>query len=377
MADHAMDWQARCPFWPQEVANRYREAGIWRYETFFDLLARQAGRLGRRIALIDGERQIRYDRLHRDALALAGGLSALGLVRGDRVVVQFPNCAEFVTLFFALCRLGVVPVLALPGHRDLELGQFADFTGARAILTAQEPEGYDMVALARRVQDKVPSVRHVVVLGDGRDATPFDSLFRPDLPLLAGPNAEDVACFQISGGTTGVPKLIPRRHMEYLYNIRMAVAASGLDGDTRYLCVLPMMHNFPMACPGFLGTLQAGGTVVVAPEPEAGICFDLIAPPSRHGDRTGAAAGAAVAGCAGRAGGGSVRAAAAAGGRCHAEPVQRPAHPARAGLPAAAGLRHGRGAGLLYRADRQRRAHREHPGPADVALGRAAHHPSR
>ncbi|MDK8873354.1 AMP-binding protein [Paracoccus sp. SSJ] len=277
MADHALDWQARCPFWPRDVADRYREAGIWRYETFFDLLARQAGRLGRRIALIDDARQIGYDRLHRDALALAGGLSALGLVRGDRVVVQFPNCGEFVTLFFALCRLGVVPVLALPGHRDLELGQFADFTGARAILTAQEPGGYDMVALARRVQDKVPSVRHVVVLGDGRDATPFDSLFRPDLPLPAGPNAEDVACFQISGGTTGVPKLIPRRHMEYLYNIRMAVAASGLDGDTRYLCVLPMMHNFPMACPGFLGTLQAGGTVVVAPEPEAGICFDLIA----------------------------------------------------------------------------------------------------
>ncbi|WP_346428959.1 AMP-binding protein [Paracoccus sp. pheM1] len=277
MADHALDWQARCPFWPQDVANRYRQAGIWRYETFFDLLARQAGRLGGRTALIDGARHIGYDRLHRDALALAGGLAALGLVRGDRVVVQFPNRAEFVTLFFALCRLGVVPVLALPGHRDLEIGQFADFTGARAVLTVQEPDGHDMVGLARRVQARCPSVRYVVVLGDSRGATPFDSLFRADVPLPAGLNCEDVACFQISGGTTGVPKLIPRRHMEYLYDIRMAVAAGGLDGDTRYLCVLPMMHNFPMACPGFLGTLMAGGTVVVAPEPEAGICFDLIA----------------------------------------------------------------------------------------------------
>lgn len=277
MADHALDWQARCPFWPQDVANRYREAGIWRYETFFDLLARQPGRLGGRTALIDGARHIGYDRLHRDALALAGGLAALGLVRGHRVVVQFPNRAEFVTLFFALCRLGVVLVLALPGHRDLEIGQFADFTGARAVLTVQEPDGHDMVGLARRVQARCPSVRHVVVLGDSRGATPFDSLLRADVPLPAGPNCEDVACFQISGGTTGVPKLIPRRHMEYLYNIRMAVAAGGLDGDARYLCVLPMMHNFPMACPGFLGTLMAGGTVVVAPEPEAGICFDLIA----------------------------------------------------------------------------------------------------
>jgi len=74
VADHALDWQARCPFWPRDVAARYREAGIWGYETFFDLLARQAGRLGRRIALIDDARQIGYDRLHRDALALAGGL---------------------------------------------------------------------------------------------------------------------------------------------------------------------------------------------------------------------------------------------------------------------------------------------------------------
>ncbi len=277
MDSQISNWQDRCPFWPADIAERYQTLGVWRYETFFDLLSTQCEKSGSKIAVIDGARQITFGQLQSDVLALAGGLTALGLVRGDRVVVQFPNCAEFVTLFFALCRLGIVPVLALPGHRALEIGQFAKFAEARAIFTAQGPAGYDMVGLARAVQRETPSVEHVVVVGESRGATPFDDLLSPMERLPAGPGYHDVACFQISGGTTGVPKLIPRRHMEYIYNIQMAVAASGFDQDTRYLCVLPMMHNFPMACPGFLGALHAGGTVILSPETEPGYCFDLVA----------------------------------------------------------------------------------------------------
>ncbi|RNF35942.1 (2,3-dihydroxybenzoyl)adenylate synthase [Paracoccus methylarcula] len=273
MSQTPPDWQSLCPFWPAATAQGYRAAGIWQAETFFDVLDGLVAAHGDRLAVIDGARRLGYAELRNRALALAHGLRVLGLRRGDRVIVQLPNCAEFVELCFALFRLGVVPVLALPAHRDLEIGQFAAFSEAKACFIPATVEGFDMVAMARRVQKATASMRHVIVLGEG-----FEALYQPDGPAdWEGPVAEDVACFQISGGTTGIPKLIPRRHMEYIYNVRCAAKVSGFTQATRYLCALPMSHNFPMACPGFLGALMSGGCVVIAPNPSPDTCFALIA----------------------------------------------------------------------------------------------------
>ena len=95
---------------------------------------------------------------------------------------------------------------------------------------------------------------------------------------LALPSVSDrsLACFQLSGGTTGVPKLIARHHYDYLYNVRASMEASGFDGNTVYLTVLPMAHNFPLACPGLMGALFAGGTVVITRDQSAAECFRLI-----------------------------------------------------------------------------------------------------
>ncbi|MCG7521795.1 (2,3-dihydroxybenzoyl)adenylate synthase [Ruegeria sp. Ofav3-42] len=282
MTVSAPDWQSLCPFWPDDVAQRYRAEGVWQDETFFGLLTAGKAQFGAKKALIDGDSTYRYDDLHDGALKLACGLYDLGLRRGDRVVLQLPNSIAFVELMFALFRLGVVPVLALPAHRDREIGQFADFVQARACIVPEHAGGNDMVAMAERVKAITPSVEHIIVLGDARDhVSLYDLRNRDGNPVAESgpwpmPDAEDVACFQISGGTTGVPKLIPRRHMEYLHNIRCATKASGMDQSSRYLCVLPIAHNFPLACPGVLGTLSVGGTAVMAPDPGAETCFALI-----------------------------------------------------------------------------------------------------
>jgi 2,3-dihydroxybenzoate-AMP ligase len=85
-----------------------------------------------------------------------------------------------------------------------------------------------------------------------------------------------VALFLLSGGTTGLPKLIPRTHDDYVYNLRASAEVTGLDEDTVYLAALPVSHNFALACPGILGTLHAGGTVVMAPSPSPADAFALI-----------------------------------------------------------------------------------------------------
>ncbi|MBP2231642.1 2,3-dihydroxybenzoate-AMP ligase [Azospirillum agricola] len=268
---------ADCPGWPEAYRARYRAAGYWGDETFAGMLAGAAARHGARTALIEGDTRVSYADLARRVEVLAGGFAALGLGRGDRAVVQLPNSVAFVETVLALTRLGTVPVLALPSHRRLEIGRFCAFAGARLFVTTDRLNGFDHRALARELRAEAPGLTHVVIDGAAEEFTPLDSL-----RAAAGPFPEDaarpgdVAVFQISGGTTGVPKLIPRRHDEYLYNIATAARASGMDAGTVYLCALPIAHNFPFACPGVMGTLLSGGTAVLAPDPGPETGFALI-----------------------------------------------------------------------------------------------------
>ncbi len=65
--------------------------------------------------------------------------------------------------------------------------------------------------------------------------------------------------FQLSGGTTGIPKLIPRTHNDYAYNSKIAAEVCDVDGDGVLLLVLPIAHNLPLACPGIQGFIFNGG----------------------------------------------------------------------------------------------------------------------
>src|SRR5207344_200200 len=75
----------------------------------------------------------------------------------------------------------------------------------------------------------------------------------------------DPCIFQLSGGTTGVPKLIPRTHNDYAYNSKTAAPVCGVSGDSVLLLALPIAHNLPLACPGIQGYFFNGGKVVLSP----------------------------------------------------------------------------------------------------------------
>ncbi|TES74924.1 2,3-dihydroxybenzoate-AMP ligase [Burkholderia cepacia] len=268
---------ADAPDWPDDFAHRYRDAGYWQDTTFFEALDAQAQRAPDALAVVDGTCRLSYRDLLARIRQLAGGLARLGLVRGDAVVVHLPNGARFIETCFALFQLGVRPVLALPAHRHYEIGAFCRFAGARAYLCAAQLGEFDCRPLAAALQADCPTLEHVVMDGDDHAFTPFDALY--DAPPLreCAARADDIACFQLSGGTTGTPKLIPRRHREYLYNVRACSVASGFDAGTVYLAALPMAHNFTLCCPGTIGALLAGGRVVATGRPEPEQSFALIA----------------------------------------------------------------------------------------------------
>ncbi|MFI1993508.1 (2,3-dihydroxybenzoyl)adenylate synthase [Actinoplanes sp. NPDC020271] len=235
--------------WPDDFAERYRKLGYWTGQTLFELLSDSD-----RIA-VGG---LSYRQLRDRSLRLAAGLHRRGVRRGDRVVVQLPNVTEYFEVIFALFRLGALPVFALPAHRSSEIGYFCAHTSAVAFVT----EHADLASAAGDAR--------VILIGElaAVDGDPSG--------LPPGPESSDVAFLQLSGGSTGLPKLIPRTHDDYLYSVRESAGICGLTPDSVYLAVLPVAHNFTMSSPGVLGVFHAGGRVVLAPRPDPATVFPLI-----------------------------------------------------------------------------------------------------
>ena len=195
-----------------------------------------------------------------------------------RIVVQLPNCWPFVVLTLACLRAGIVPVMALPAHRQHELAYLCEHSEARALAVPDVLRGFDHQQMAEELLAASPVLDHILVAGQHvrhQDLTALcsesDSETASDPPDPAG-----VAVFLLSGGTTGLPKLIARTHNDYSYNARASARLCRLDQGTVYLVSLPASHNFPLACPGILGTLLSGGQVVMLGSPDPASAFAAI-----------------------------------------------------------------------------------------------------
>jgi len=262
--------------WPAEFAERYRRAGYWRGETLPGFLADRAAAHPAQMAIVDADRRWTYRDLDDRATRLARGFLRLGLRPGDRVVVQLPNIAEFFSVVFGLFRARLIPVFALPAHRHVEIEHFATASEASAYVIPAVVGGFDYRELAAQVRARVPAVRHVVVAGDPGPFAALDDLAGVDDEALPLPDPSSVAFLQLSGGSTGLSKLIPRTHDDYIYSFRASNDICGISGRSIYLAALPVAHNFTMSSPGTFGLLYAGGTVVLAPMPSPDVAFKLI-----------------------------------------------------------------------------------------------------
>jgi len=254
--------------YPAEAVARYREAGYWTDDTLDDLLRDAAADAPGSVAVVDATRRVTYAELDAWTTRVACGLRAQGLRRGDRVVVQVPNQAELLVVLFALFRLGALPVLALPAHRRAEIQAFCEIAEAVAIVTCRTHAGFDHAALAASVAAEAPGVR--VILADALPTAEGEIGRRVSHP-------SDVAFLQLSGGSTGRPKLIPRTHADYLYSVRESATICRLTSRSVLLAALPAVHNFPMSSPGFLGVMHARGTLVLAPDPSPSTVFRMVA----------------------------------------------------------------------------------------------------
>ena len=271
------------PF-PPDFAARYRAKGYWQDKALRDEFEAVFKKFGPRTCIIDRDRHITYAELDALSTNLALNLLALGFKPLDRVVLTLPNVAEFVILYFALQKIGCIPIAALATHRFNEVSQFVRIAQAVACVYPERQSDFEFAPMVRRVRQESACCKFALTLGKpGPDEISLVDLIERKAKRPASELSKikidptDPCIFQLSGGTTGVPKLIPRTHNDYAYNSKTAAKVCGVTGDSVLLLMLPIAHNLPLACPGIQGFMFNGGKIVLSQSTRPEEVFPLVA----------------------------------------------------------------------------------------------------
>ncbi|MGW7531627.1 (2,3-dihydroxybenzoyl)adenylate synthase [Amycolatopsis sp. NPDC054798] len=275
------------PVLDRRRAEEYLRAGLWTAERIADTLRAARLRAPDRLAAVADGRRLSHGELHTAVTTAGQRLRGLGVRPGDRVAVRLPNSMEFLVLMLALLDIGAPPVAVLPGFGDYELEHVVRAARPVAIAVATGGGRTASAGPARRLRAEHECLQHILALGDDTSGeidlaalcdpdAPWGGPAEPETDSLAAGTMDDAAVFLLSGGTTGPPKMIPRGNAGYAYMIRTACEIAGVSKNSVYLAVLPAAHGFILNCPGVLGTLAKGGTVVLGQPTDPRKAFDLI-----------------------------------------------------------------------------------------------------
>lgn len=251
----------RLPPYPAEAVRRYRDAGLWDQFTLAEQFHAAAVIHARRTAVVTTEGRLSFGQLDQRTDQLATGLHEAGLHPGDPVLFQVTNRLHTIVAWYGALKAGLIPVATLTLHRRHEISQIAARTGAVAHLVEVNPDDkFDLVAMADAHRRDSPVMRHVLTIGTpearpgylrlealGAGADPAGARQRVQ-EIQDQLDPDDIAVFQLSGGTTGDPKVIPRRHAEYWYNAVAYAQRFGWDATSRVGHLIPIIHNAGIVC---------------------------------------------------------------------------------------------------------------------------------
>ena len=265
---------------PPQLLSEYRRRGWWSETRIPDLFDASARANPARLAVADapnrttltGAPALRLNYLQLEQLATAYMLRFidLGLVRDDILITQLPNIAEYVAVYLAALKLGMIVSPVPMQYRQHELELILSLTRAKALLTlTQFKENHpaqDAQAVTRRHGTQLLVLGNQAGSGmqalDGAEPTPAQRQILQQHLQHHKPSSDDIATICWTSGTEGKPKGVPRSHNHW-----MAISLAHLDGaGIRPADVL--LNPFPlvnMAALGgcFMSWLHTGGTLLL------------------------------------------------------------------------------------------------------------------
>lgn len=202
---------------------------------------------------------ISYGFLCHLAGKFSGGLTRLGVQRGERIAVFLPNMLDYPIVTYGALRIGAVPVLLSSNLKSEELGRYIERSGAKVLVTCGELFNEAVKALGAMNLEKI------VVIGDfppTRDLKNFGEMLQSDIPPKCELQPNDPAFILFTSGTTNESKGAILSHGNIISNINSVNHYTGMRSDDKMMCFLPLFHcfgqNFVMNA-----TFNATGTLVL------------------------------------------------------------------------------------------------------------------
>ena len=262
-----------------ELAERWREAGQWGSETFFDVLARRTALHPDREVFVDGQQRITYAGLKDKVERCAAFLRRVGIRRGDVVTIQLPNRIAFPVVFFSLELIGAIANKVNPDFRVRELDYILRFSGSRALICPATFKGFDYVAMARQLRVAIPELAHVIVAGSGADGElNLEQGIADSQPLAPADrvrmSADQVYRMAFTSGTTGNPKCVLHSFNTTLPAVRQINTDMGVTDREVQLVFLPVCLNWGYLC--LLQAVLSGSRAVLLERFSAPTALELI-----------------------------------------------------------------------------------------------------
>jgi non-ribosomal peptide synthetase component E (peptide arylation enzyme) len=255
-----------------EELHRYLQVGDWLDTTAGQQLRTASLHAPNKVAVRGHDGDLTFSDLDELSESLAASLIEAGLRPGDRVIFQIGVVKELFTILFACFKAGIIPVCALPQHRDIEIAHFAEQTHARALFVQGDVHpSFDQVGFARRMAAKIPTIDYIgITRGDvSANELALDQMMQRFVLTEAKarthdllPSCADVVVLQLSGGSSGLPKVIPRMHGEYLAQSLAVANRYELNETDICLWTLPLIHNAGMLLIVLPSILQRRTTIL-------------------------------------------------------------------------------------------------------------------
>jgi 2,3-dihydroxybenzoate-AMP ligase len=271
---------------PAAAVDRYLAAGAWGTRSLPAAFRQAAETHAGRTALITPDTRLTYRELDARSDAVAAGLLRSGLRPGERVLLQLTNSAPAVVAWYGLLKAGLIPVCTLAIHRRLEIEQIGRKSGAVAHLVQADFPSFDLVGLAQDVTGLLPAIRQLLTVGaapgqpglrieDLQDHQVSDTEHAELRQIAESLDVCGPAVLQLSGGTTGTPKIIPRLHAEYRYNADLTASWWGHTEQSVLAFGLPLAHNAALA--NGLHAAHGAGAALLLATPAADVMLPLMA----------------------------------------------------------------------------------------------------
>jgi len=268
----------------EEECQRYSAKGFWHNLITGDLLDRNAEVFPNKLAFADEKTEVTWKELQQKANRLAIHLKRLGVEYGDFFLLLMMNTIEYPYLYFALQRLGAIPVMCLPRHRRAEVSYETKLHTAKGIIVPVG-EKFDYVGMVNEFKDEQPNLKIFLTAGgetpEGWIAIEelmkqeIEKEYPQDYLEQFKPVPDDISTEQLSGGTTGVPKGIPRTHNDYICQWDYMGRAAGYTDESVALVVIPALHN--AAFTDMIGPVTfRGGTVILCKTPRPEKHFEMV-----------------------------------------------------------------------------------------------------